>query len=424
MALMANSSAQHRNTVRILFYGQSITKQEWSRAVADDLRDRFPHTNFIIKNRAIGGCPSQCLIVPAEHDLYPFYPDLLIFHVYGSHIDYEKIIRKVRETTTAEVLLLTDLYTGVSAWSDRMSYVLIPNIAAKYGCGLVDIRRPWMQYLREQSYLTARLLSDGVHMNAHGNFLMAELVKRYLIYKPTQKPDPDELVKTYIVGKDVSFKQGKLTLPFVGNRVDIIASATNPADATGTISIDGRKPSEFPELYSITRPNGEYAADWIESPDGKDWPHEVGSIMGVRSLTKLQVEDWTATITNFRSSTNFDFTVTGSFTGEDGSGSYADNPFISRSGRVVIDQTAWLLAPLKNVSITNGFKIEWSVVPNFVDTYVPSQNPDPTIEQTITLAQGLTNRRHTLELISSNGHPLPLAGIRVYHPPIGRSVEG
>jgi hypothetical protein len=116
--------------------------------------------------------------------------------------------------------------------------------------------------------------------------------------------------------------------------------------------------------------------------------------------------------------------VTGSVTGEDGSGSYADNPFVSRSERVDIDQADWWLASLKNVSITNGFKITWSVVPNFVDTYVPPHNPDPTIEQTTTLAQGLTNGRHTLELISSDGHPLPIKGIRVYHPAIGRSLNG
>lgn len=425
MALMANSSPHHRNTVRILFYGQSITKDEWSRVVADDLRARFPHTNFVIKNRAIGGCASQCLIAPAEHDLYPFYPDLLIFHVYGSHIDYEKIIRKVRETTTAEVLLMTDHYTGPDTWSDRMSYEFIPKFAANYGCGVVDIRRSWLQYLRDHSYVPGKLLVDEGHLNAHGNFLMAELVKQYLIYKPTEESDPNQLVKTYLIGQDISFDHGKLTLPLMGNRIDIISSSSNLTGATGTVRIDGRKPSEFPELYSITRPNGQLAADWIESPDtGKDWPWEVGAIMRVRSQAKLQVEDWTVTITNFRSGTDFDFTVAGSVTGEDGSGSYADNPFVSRSGRVVIDQADWWLASLKNVSITNGFEITWSVVPHFVDTYVPRQNPDPTLEQTTTLAQGLTNGRHRLELISSDGRPLPIKGIRVYHPAIARSLNG
>lgn len=306
-----------------------------------------------------------------------------------------------------------------------MSFEFIPEFAARYRCGLVDIRNSWLRYLRDHSYSHGKLLTDRNHLNAQGNFLMAELVKQYLIYKPDQESDPDELVKTYWIGKDVSFNDGTLTLPFTGNRIDVISSVTNPTGATGSIRIDGRKPSEFPELYSITRPNGQYAADWIESPNsGKDWPWEVGAIMRVRSQAKLEVEDWAVTIRNFRSGTDFDFTVAGSVTGEDGSGSYANNPFISRSGRVVIDQADWWLSSLKNVSITSGFKIRWSVVPNFVDTYVPRPNPDPTIEQTTTLAQGLTNQKHILEIVSSDGQPLPIQAIRVYHPPIGRSTDG
>jgi hypothetical protein len=137
----------------------------------------------------------------------------------------------------------------------------------------------------------------------------------------------------------------------------------------------------------------------------------------------LQVEDWTVTITHFRSSTDFAFTVTGSVTGADGAGSSTDHPFISRSGRVVIDQSAWWLAPLTDVSVTDGFQIRWSIVPHFVDTYTPRPNPDPTLEQTTTLAQGLTNRRHTLEVLSSDGHPLPIQAIRVYHPLVGRASK-
>ena len=79
MRLLATSTPQKRNTVRILFYGQSITEQNWWQAVADDLRRRFPHANLVIENRALGGFASQLLVKTAETDLYPFYPDLLIF---------------------------------------------------------------------------------------------------------------------------------------------------------------------------------------------------------------------------------------------------------------------------------------------------------------------------------------------------------
>ena len=91
MTLLATSSPTHRNKVRILFYGQSITEQEWWHAVADDLRRRFPYADLVIENRALGGFSSQLLVKTAETDLYSYYPDLMIFHVYGAHNDYEDI---------------------------------------------------------------------------------------------------------------------------------------------------------------------------------------------------------------------------------------------------------------------------------------------------------------------------------------------
>src|SRR5688500_7295190 len=84
MRLLATSTPEQPNTVRVLFYGQSITEQKWSKTVAEDLKQRFPHANLIIENRAIGGHSSQLLVKAAEADLYPFQPDLLIFHVYGA----------------------------------------------------------------------------------------------------------------------------------------------------------------------------------------------------------------------------------------------------------------------------------------------------------------------------------------------------
>lgn len=99
MTLLTDSTPQRRNTVRILFYGQSITEQRWSKLVAEDLRRRFPHANLVIENRAIGGHSSPRLIKTMEADVLPFYPDLVIFHVYGDDGDYERIIRAIRART-------------------------------------------------------------------------------------------------------------------------------------------------------------------------------------------------------------------------------------------------------------------------------------------------------------------------------------
>ena len=50
MRLLATSTPENRHTVRILFYGQSITEQNWTKLVADDLRQHFPHANLVIEN--------------------------------------------------------------------------------------------------------------------------------------------------------------------------------------------------------------------------------------------------------------------------------------------------------------------------------------------------------------------------------------
>ena len=75
MRMLATSTAEKPNTVRILFYGQSITEQKWSAMVEQDLRERFPHAKMIVENRALGGFSSQLLVKTAETDLYSFQPD-------------------------------------------------------------------------------------------------------------------------------------------------------------------------------------------------------------------------------------------------------------------------------------------------------------------------------------------------------------
>jgi hypothetical protein len=227
MTLLAESTSQKRKTVRVLFYGQSITEGAWWKSVADDLKTRFPHANLIIENRALGGYSSQRLIHTAESDLYSFYPDLMIFHVYGSHLDYESIIRRTRERTTSEILLQTDHANqeenlteetdpmklgGMRPWDSFMNYVFLPGIAKKYNTGVVDQRNLWKQYLRDHNLKPQQLLNDGVHPNAHGNYLMAELTKAYLVRRPEIQIDPynSETVKTLVVGKDVQWQNGKL----------------------------------------------------------------------------------------------------------------------------------------------------------------------------------------------------------------------
>ncbi|MBC8870388.1 MAG: SGNH/GDSL hydrolase family protein, partial [Planctomycetes bacterium] len=83
MTLLATSTPQKRNHVRVLFYGQSVTRNPWWKDVAEHLRKTYPYADLEIQNLAIGGYSAPVLMHTAEVDLYPYYPDLPIFHVYG-----------------------------------------------------------------------------------------------------------------------------------------------------------------------------------------------------------------------------------------------------------------------------------------------------------------------------------------------------
>lgn len=424
MTLLATSTPKHRHRVRILFYGQSITKQEWWLEVAKDLKQRFPDADLQIENRAIGGFASPLLIRPAEHDLYPFYPDLLIFHVYGPEPEYESIIANVRRRTTSEIAFHSDHITWLPTgtflddkemlngyqWHDSHSTEWLPQIAQKYESELIEIREPWKQYLKDNGLKPKDLLSDDIHLNDHGNFLLASLVKRQLRYNPKFPTDSwKDLVKTYIVGKDVKWKNGKLVVEFEGNRVDAIAAkAADSKSHQGRILIDGKPPSQFPELYTITRPS---------QAIGVDWP----AILQVSWEKPLIIEDWTAQITEINEdASQFKFEVRGSKTGFDGSG-VSDRKFVSKSGRVVIEPENWWLKnayEYSRQSIPKGFEIKWQVLPMFVDEYVVPKVEDSSQEYLTTLAQNLSNAKHTLEIIPNEKGILPIQSIRVYRPPL------
>ena len=94
----------------------------------------------------LGGFASQLLVKTAETDLYPFQPDLLIFHVYGAHDKYEDIIRRTRERTTAEILLQNDHvtkpedFTEDSQKEDLFTFKLTGSKTGADGEGRSDAR--------------------------------------------------------------------------------------------------------------------------------------------------------------------------------------------------------------------------------------------------------------------------------------------
>lgn len=420
--LLATSTPKHRNTVRILFYGQSITKQQWWLEVTNNLRQRFPYANLIVENRAIGGFASPLLVRTAQHDLYPFYPDLMIFHVYGDEENYEAIIANTRRRTTAEIALASDhidwLPTGVEGedseqlkryrWHNRHIQWL-STLAQKYGCELIDVRTAWEQYLKLHNLQPQALLEDDIHLNQQGNHLMASLITTHLLQSSIPQAKALDNRVTEYQNSALHGQDGKLSLEFVGNRVELIApSNTGSHLAPAQILIDGQPPSHFSDLYTITRPS--------DAP-GVDWP----GIIQIESVSPLIKEDWTLLITQVNSQVNqFSFDLYGSQTGFDGSGN-SQQKFVSNSGRILIEPQNWWLGnayQFTHQSIPIGFPIRWRVEPMFTDFYTPPAIQDTTREYTTVIAQNLPNSRHTLEITALTGSPVSIETIRVYHPSI------
>jgi hypothetical protein len=430
--------------VRVLFYGQSITQSAWSRKVEQTLRARYPRATLQVENRALGGFPAQLLVEAAESDLYPAYPDLVIFHVYGDHHRYEDIVRSLRERTTAELLLQTDHVTRAEdldeptderqlapnseQWSAFMNGAFLPGLATRYGAALCDQRSAWKRELRARGLAPSALLLDDVHLNGLGDALMASLVESCLRRDRALDPAPAEAWVRTLGHHDLIWSEaGELRVVFEGNRIDAVVAA---GGSTLDVSIDGAPPSRNPALYTFARAHAREGGKWppithlrTELAEGEQRYRETFTLE-VTQQTAAEAGSTTPVYT---------FRVRSDETGADGSGR-SDVRFVSTSRRLVIEPEDWKVAYTFQLADREPpptqFTIDVRVEPKFTDRVagVPASAAGPRM---VTLAQGLANTQHTLllrrvEPRDVSTHELrstPLAtllALRVYRPPLGR----
>lgn len=413
MQKLQQSTAQHPAVVDILFYGQSITAQEWSGAVGDELKKRYPTAKLTVRNRAIGGFEAPTLIRVAEHDVFPQYPDLIVFHVYGGHRsgELEALVRDFRTRTTAEIMLATHHVRATPANAQQEQTIaqiddggseVMRQLAAKYGCELVDIRPQWQAYLKQNALQPEALLKDGIHLNQKGNQLMAALQLRHFT---CVAGEPNRWSQSIRIVPAPAVKDGKLELQFVGNRIDVLLERAPTADmAADTITIDGQSPSQLSRLQYFTRPN---------NIPGTWWP----GILRISSQTP-SAEDWTLTITGGDAASNrWDFTLTGSVTGADGAGNTKAD-FVSPSRKVMIQSGDWRLAMVKPVvreDVPAGTVFRWSSRANGADNLF-AVNAIAANPATYTIASGLDNGKHTLVIALKDA--AAIKGFAIHQPPL------
>lgn len=400
LSILHEGNERKKNELNVIVYGQSVSKQDWYKYLAEKIREKYPNTQLNIVNKSVGGFASQKLWKTTTYDILPFYPDLVIFHVFGSHYDYEKIVRMIRTRTTAEMLIFNDPWQGPDRWSDTMSYYLVPSFCEKYGVAMANVRDSWIKYLENNRKKPEDLRIDGVHLNDAGNRLLADLLFPFFELPAPAEKDPFGLTDTVYV-EDT----GNINLVFTGTRIDYIPLSPVEKPVSARIMLDGMPPSFQRDACHITRPNAD---------SEKDWPWETGAVFYMVSAIPPLEEEWTIEVTETADSLKwFRFKLTGSLTGFDGYGLSSER-FVSNSGRVVIEPEDWFMSePFHRfgLDIGPGFTVKWRVNCILND----EMHIDDETERII-LFQGIRNDRHTLQIRAYENLRLPGGKLVIYKP--------
>jgi hypothetical protein len=400
LEIIRTSTPTDHKVLKVLFYGQSITRSGWHNAVVAHWRERYPDTVFVVENRALGGFASQYLVRTTEQDIAAFYPDLIVFHVYGDHRAYERILRMFRSLTAADVILQTDhgevlpdppcaeglqlsrhrmpgcagvLWVHQKSWFDEMSYHKIPAFAKKYGMAVEPQRAWWRDYLlQKQIDPQSLLMSDGLHPNEKGNELIAGFFNRYfdnLVESWNGQTEQNVLSVRPDVTKHSS--DGMETVNFDGSRLEMLSN--QPLTVWPSVTIDERSAKDIDGCYQVTR----------SSP--------------LESVT-----------------------VRGSVTGDEGDGN-SSRKYVSKSGQLSIDGDDWMFArgyELKHVALQVPAEVHWSV------QYICGGKPEVIdrgngmMQYRYVLGASLSNGKHTAKLSPPPMDVPDAVEFRVYKPPL------
>ncbi len=441
MDLLASSTAEQRNHVRILFYGQSIVAGMHCREMVNVLRSRYPWAVIDFENRAIGGFSAPSLVRTSPHDLYPRDADLVVFHVYGGEKDgtLEDVIAGMRQRNSSDILVYTHHYTwtadpermasGLESRDESAAYWL--ELAEKYRLEVAPVRRDWPLFFREHDWGINEVMGDTVHSNVHhnssGHTLLAKLVLRnFRHHRGNTAVFPDSVRQIALDSGSVSTKGSwrrdggglrtaekgaRLTLAFNGNRVDVLPlPCRNPG--TARILIDGKPPAEFHELYYCSSPS-------VAPYDGRR-----PAIKRIDLAADILPRQETWCLRPFDvdlERKSFSFTLEGSLTGPDGSGSRSED-FVSDSGRIRFSKRdfmiCWSCTYRKKDRLPEDYTVTWEVRPLFVDPWRPPANVDVALQRPVTLVKGLSSGPHTLEIVANGDGEIPIRSILVRRPPM------
>lgn len=433
MRKLEESTAEKPATVRVLFYGQSIIWQFWSRLMMKDLQAKYPTVKFVWRNLAIGGFESDKLIDSFERDVCSFYPDLLFFHVYGDVRLYAEMVKCAREKTAAEIVLWT---SHLASYDKEPAELLekrdarslgILDTAAKYHCHIIDLNDKWCRHLVDNGLAKKEYLADGIHLNGKGQMQYKDYIEEELIRIKGAKGDEEATgSERFFALDDASVSMaadGTLEFAFDGNRVVAVSDGSADEKLNAEIRLDGNPPAKLPELWTATRPTP--LIMWFpglhsfrlgpKAPVEEDWTLEI--LPPRQGDPTNEVLHAVGELERNSKFIPFRFRVTGSVTGQDGEG-LSTEPFVSKSGRLSIPVRAWALWPhWKGSRPQVGAKTFWSVHPLFTDRLTAKAAGEETL-----ILQGCANGPHKLTIKLPKGAKSGIKGFKVWKPAAAKSA--
>ena len=66
----------------------------------------------------------------------------------------------------------------------------------------------------------------------------------------------------------------------------------------------------------------------------------------------------------------------------------------------------------------DNFEVTWGVQTSFVDTYTPKKQDDDSKIDRVTVAAGINNGKHVLEIIPNGDGAVPIKEIVIHRPPL------
>jgi hypothetical protein len=395
------------------------------------IRRRFPHAPPIIYRKHGGpGTPWEFVHAWIKQFVAAEQPDLIFTYTTGTMEGLDAMLTEIRRHTTVDVIVPTlhfkpdspmtpdDIENGAG-----VSWGKARVICQKHGVEFVENRREMAEYIAHAGLVPDDLLADHNHQNMHGRIRIWDNVVRHLAKSDQAADAPESRERRIAVAPPAQTAKEQVTLSgswtttdgvlrssaagarlkvsFTGNQIDLIGRKT-PGGGAVKVLIDGIPADEAPVfLMNFIQPNKKNA-----------WriPHAVDLAANPVPQT------WTITMTSDAG----DFRVEGKVTGPDGTGNLA-LPFVGHSGQIGLDPKFWRQGRVEKkdqpveYGVATGDTFTFDVYRCAVgELSFKADQPSSFAEP---LVRNLTNRQHTLELITTGDGEVVIEGMYVFEPP-------